>query len=144
MSRLTDTRATLVDALRNGDVLPEWRVHERPPDNVVTPCVWVDVPSVNRTDIGSRGATTLVGTWQVMLLVDGADSAQVALLDEGPARAWDAIDALPMTDVMGMSPRSFDVGGPRTRGMVLTVEVSLMARTLCPPPPLATPSVPVP
>lgn len=146
MSLLSDTRTVLAEALRSHGVLPEWRVHDMPPENIASPCIWVDVPAVSRQDLGGRGARVLVGTWAVVLLVDGADKAQVQMLDDAAAQAWDALDQLPRTDVTGMSPQAFDIGGPRSRGIVLTVEVTLMARTLCPPPLLgeSPPRPPVP
>ena len=131
MSRLSSARATLAEAMR-GDVLADWRVYDTPPPTLTAPVAWVDVPSVTLARLDARGATTLVASFPLMLVVDGLDRAQVAALDLGAARLWDAIDALPMTEAVSLTPQPFDVGGPRLRGVVLTAEVTLLARTLCP------------
>lgn len=132
VSRLADTRTRLAQALRDDDVLPDWRVHDYPPETVASPCVWIDVPTVRVDDLG-RGARQIVSTWPIVFVVDGGDPAQVAGLDEALPLVWDAIDALDMVDTTGASAQPFDTGGPRNRGVIVTADVSHMTRTFCQP-----------
>lgn len=132
VSRLSDTRLRLAAAIRADGVLPEWRVHDYPPDTIASPCVWVDVPAVRVDDL-SRGAKQIVSTWSIIFVFDGGDEAQVRGLDEGMPRVWDAIDALDFTDATAANAQPFDVGGPRTRGVVITCDVSHMTRSFCKP-----------
>lgn len=133
VSAISESRARIAQSLRDDAVLPGWRIHDVSPANLVTPAAWVDMPSLDRRELTGRGATTVVVTWSVMLVVDGRDDAQMAALDEGLARLWDAVDKLPRVDCISVAAQPFDVGGPRNRGVVLTVEETIIARTLCPP-----------
>lgn len=136
VSRLADTRTTMAQAIRDGmgPDFPAWRVHDVPPETVAAPCVWVDVPSL-RVDDGGRGLATVVSTWPVILLVDGADPAQVEALDRLLPFVWDAVDSLPMTVAVAASATPFDVGGPRTRGVSLTADATHYAKSFCQPVP---------
>lgn len=134
MSRLTDTRLALYGALTNTAGAP-WRVWMYPPAQIVAPCVWIDLPRVAVSDQG-RGAKFVVSTWQVFVVVDGADDKQVAALDQWVAEVWDALDALPQTDAVTIDPHAIDAGVPpdrSLRGAVLSVEVMHVAKTLCLP-----------
>lgn len=139
MSAISESRERMGGALRSDSVLPSWRIHDTPPANIAAPCAWVDMPTVVRRDLSARGATVVVVSWPVMLVVDGRDDAQVRQLDEGIARLWDAIDALERTEALTVTAQPFDVGGPSLRGVVLTAEETILARTLCPPALLSMP-----
>lgn len=132
MSRLSEARDTLHTALESVFPASEWRAHKYPPDQIASPCAWVDVPSIFTQTVG-RAGTTVVSTWAIYLVVDGAESAAVGLLDEATADAWDYLDALPYVDATNANPRSIDIGGVNGRAMVITLNYTHMARTLCHP-----------
>jgi len=135
VTRLDDTRQALHAALASALPYAPDRAHAVPPDQIVAPCMWVDVPSIRVDDLG-RGAQFVVSTWPLYLVVDGADPVQVAWLDDGVARMWDQLDALPYTTAVAGNPTAIDAGtgvGTSLRAYVITVDVQHMARTLCLP-----------
>lgn len=129
MSVLSDHRDALTAGLQAAALAP-WRVHKYPPETIASPCIWVDLPTV--ADVDSGRGHVIVANWPIFHVVDGADPGQVAQLDEALAKSWDAVDALTLTTVVGALPTSLDVGGPRTRALVLTADITLRAKTLCP------------
>lgn len=132
MSLLADTRALLAETMREYGVLPGWRVHEMPPETIAAPCVWVDLPNLHVDDQG-RGLKLIRATWTLIAVFDGADPAQVRAFDSLLPRIWDALDNLPMSEMQGAISQPFDIGGPRTRGVALTLDVTYAARTFCAP-----------
>lgn len=136
-TRLDVWRTTLHDALRLAFAyLGDVRVHAVPPDQVVAPCVWLDVPAVAPD---ARTAGVIATDWPVYLVVDGTERSAVALLDQLVANAWDALDATPGVRVIRSRPTSMDVGGPNLRGVIVDVAASITGRTLCVPEPAPPP-----
>ena len=141
MSRRADERAQLCAALGPG--LPG-RVSAYPPTKAtefVAPYIWIEQPAVARTPIGNRSVGT-VAAFPVVVNYDGAVRAQVAGLDDIVSAAWDAVTQV--GDPREARPTELDVGGTRLRATVITVEITITAKTLCPPAVVAAPIPPVP
>ena len=109
------------------------RAHPHVPRQVVTPCTWVEVPTVHQSpDAASRAVSA---TFPVFVALDGEDQAQAVMQDQVLARGWDAITAasVPGTrvTVQTAGPGEVDVGGATVRGIVFSVQVGLMRSTWC-------------
>jgi hypothetical protein len=140
MSLIGDARQTLVDAIAG--VLPG-RTSPYPPGPAFTaPYVWVDV-SAGRTERSGERSTIIKAFFPVWVAVDGADRAQVALLDDVVARVWDACET-----VAGLSPQSWNPRDirdrPTLRAAVIDVAATITARTLSSPETDAAQVPPVP
>jgi hypothetical protein len=123
-----EARATLTAAL--AAELAPWPVFAtRPPGELPTPCVFVDVAG-RRADVDD-GAPLVVVTFPIVAVVDGADDAQTAALDDVGDVVWDVARALHAEPVYA-SADSVDVGGPRLRTLTTTVDVVVEHVTLCP------------
>ena len=116
---------------------PKERADAYPPATVRIPGAWVDVPTLSAQGNG------LVATFPIGLAVDGTDRAQVQRLDALLAILWSRLEAVRIPEglrlqagstlqVMTAGPQQLDIGGPSTRSIVLTVQVPITPRTLCP------------
>lgn len=109
-------------------VLDDGRVAAYPPGQDVGVRVWIDVPSV-----GVNGRTIDVD-FPVHCTYDGADTAQVAGLDDVVSRVWDACEAVKNTTPLRVSPGpDVTVNGTTRRRQIVTVRTGVAARTLCSP-----------
>jgi len=146
--RLTAARAALHQALRSmftalaveaaavdGSVAG-WhadRAHLHIPRRLVTPCGWIEVPTVHQApDAASRAQAA---TFPVIVALDGEDRAQAEAQDLILSRGWDALSAVQVNQtrvtVQTAGPGEVDVGGTTARGVVFSVQVSLMRSTWC-------------
>jgi hypothetical protein len=107
--------------------LPSWRVHRFPPANVASPCVYVDIPSLQTIP------DAIVAEWPVVLVIDGGGAAQAQAFDQALSSIWDALNTLDYVTVAAAYPGAKDIGGPNQRVYVLTVSSYLVAQTLCHP-----------
>lgn len=138
MNRLAEARTNLATAL--ADVLPG-RVHAYPLPRLArgtAPAVWLDRPTVGRETVGAR-SRIISATFPVWIVVDGADRAQLAALDDIVAAVWDYAEATTSCEPRFAQPRdtAITVGTGQTPsvlpGYVVDVAVTIAARTLCPP-----------
>lgn len=130
-NRLATSRSLIVDTLAptmagnlDGRVLP-YR-----PARPVSPSMWIDRPSVTKVD-GS-----IVATFPVFGIADGASEASQATLDDLMSRAWDACQAAAGLRPRSMQPQDIRLDPEKpevVRGFVLTVDHTVNAATLCPP-----------
>lgn len=103
------------------------------PRQVVTPCGWVEVPTVHQApDANGRAQNA---TFQVFVALDGEDRAQAEQQDRVLAFGWDALAAVKVNGtrvtVQTAGPGEIDVGGTVQRGVVFSVQVGLMRSTWC-------------
>ena len=110
------------------------RVAALPPSSVPypPPYVWIDQPDVGVATTGNRTQLT-VASFPVWVAYDGAVKAQVAGLDDVVAKVWDACFTVPAARPVNATPQTIDVAGTTVRGVVVTVDVTLGAFTLCVP-----------
>jgi len=146
--RLTAARTTLHAALRSmfaalataeaahPDSVAGWhadRAHLHVPRQVVTPCGWVDVPTLHQSPDASSARQA--ATFPVFVALDGDDRAQAEAQDQILAYGWDALArvSVPGTrvTVQTAGPGEIDVGGTTARGVVFSVQVGLMRSTWC-------------
>ena len=140
MNRLGDVRQTLTAALE--PVLPG-RVQPYPPassNGMAAPAVWVDIPGGVRTTIGER-TPVLVATYPISIVYDGADRAQVAGLDDIVSKVVDAIAGCRGADVARWRRLPIDPNSNR-RMVVVEVDVTITATTLCLPDPVTESVIP--
>lgn len=130
-NRLAVSRAALYDAL--APILPG-RVASMPPANVAYPCpyIWIDQPDVAIGFTGTASKMT-VATFPVWIGYDGAVRAQVAGLDELVSQVWDAVQQVRQATPQSATAQTVDVGNATVRGVVVSVDVTVAAMTLCPP-----------
>ena len=144
--RLTAARAALHQALRAtfaalaaaepDDSVAGWhpdRAHPHIPRQLVTPCGWVEVPTVHQSpDAAGRSQSA---TFPVFVALDGEDQAQAVMQDQVLARGWDALTAVTVNGtrvtVQTAGPGEIDVGGTTQRGIVFSVQVGLLRSTWC-------------
>lgn len=125
-SAIEDTRDTLTNAIVAGvALLPSWRVHRYPPNSITSPCVFLDMPSLQLLP------DAISAEWPVTLVVDGSAPAQLQSFDLAVAALWDALDRLDATLVTAVYPGAKDLGGPNQRSYTLTVVTYLAHRPLC-------------
>jgi len=124
-----EARATLTAALTARLNPLEWQVFPtRPPGELPTPCVYVDVAARRAAD--ADGAPVTVVTFPVVAIVDGADDEQMLELDNVGDAIWDV--ALELSAVpQYATPDDVDVGGPRLRYLVTSIDVIVEYLTLC-------------
>jgi hypothetical protein len=147
--RLTAARAALHGALRStfealaADAVaadPQhvagWhpdRAHPHIPRQVVTPCGWVEVPTVHQAP--DAGSAKLSATFPVFVALDGEDQAQARMQDQVLARGWDVLSAVKVNGlrvtVQTAGHGEIDTGGTTARGVVFSVQVGLMRSTWC-------------
>jgi hypothetical protein len=109
------------------------RAHLHIPRQLITPCGWVEVPTVHQApDSASRAQAA---TFPVFVALDGEDRAQAEAQDQVLAYGWDALTAasVPGTKVTVQTagPGEVDTGGTTQRGVVFSVRVQLMRSTWC-------------
>jgi hypothetical protein len=105
--------------------LPPWRFHRYPPTEVVSPCVWIDYPTI------THESPWVVASFPIVIGLDGADHAQAAAFDFAVAHIWDALNSTEDCTVSLAAPWARDIGGPSSRLYVITVAVDISADTLC-------------
>lgn len=138
---LHDARDALAGALRDLFAELGWgaeRVDRWPPRQPVSPAAWPDVPTLSRQPDPS-GTEAVVATWPLVVTVDGEEQAQVQQQDLLLSRGWDLLAAVTLPGqarvrfrVQTVGPAEVDVGGAVVRGVVFSVQVRLLVRTLCP------------
>lgn len=123
MNSIGEARQQIADALAP---LLAGRVHAYRPPTVSAPAIWIDAWTLNVVSDVS------VVTFIVLGIVDGADHAQLAAIDEMGARAWDAVRP---SRPKARSARTRDVliDGKTYRGFELFVDAAIRANTLCVP-----------
>ena len=127
-SLVSEERDRLADAIVAGvGTLPAWRVHRYPPNNVASPCIYLDVPNLQQLP------DSIVAEWPVVLVIDGTAPAQLLSFDLAIAAVWDALNTLDRVVVTAAFPAAKDVGGPNQRVYTLSVSSYLVAQTLCLP-----------
>ena len=131
MNRLTSARVELFEAI--GPVLPG-RVAATPPVGkpYVNPYVWIGQPRWSIQSVGTNTRLTIV-TFPVWIGYDGAVKAQVLGLDDLAAKVWDACLTVPAARPANANPSVLDVGGTTVNGLVIAVDVTVGAMTLCLP-----------
>lgn len=105
--------------------LPPWRFHRYPPTEVVSPCVWIDYPTV------TRESPWVVASYPIVIALDGSDHAQAVAFDYAVAQIWDALNMTEDVSVSLAAPWARDIGGPSSRLYVITADVDISADTLC-------------
>ena len=143
--RLTQAHDDLFEAL--APVLPG-RVAATPPTpqrSYVAPYIWLEQFDLTTTIIGTRTEVT-VATFPIWIVYDGSVAAQVAGLMDLVSRVWDAVLHVPAARPTGATATTLDVAGATLRGVVVSVDVTLGALTLCLPTlaPSPIPPEPVP
>lgn len=129
-SLVADARARLHAALI--PLLSDGRVHAHAPKNIATPCIWIGRPRLT-TRVQGRASAFIVCSFTITIAVDGDDTQQSIVLDDLVSQVWDAVDVVTGAQALNANPRSLDIGGPNTTGMDVSVDVSIAARSLCPP-----------
>jgi hypothetical protein len=129
-----------------GELLPDKGFHAEhmdrwPADSPKVPGGWIDVPTVTRV-VEASGTPAVVATFPVLFPLSGDDQAQVQMQDHLLSRGWDLFAAVQLENVDGgrrsgstvqtAGPADIDVGGAVVRGVVFSVQVRLLVRTLCP------------
>lgn len=109
------------------------RAHLHVPRQVVTPCGWVEVPTVHQAPDAASARQS--ATFPVFVALDGEDRAQAEAQDLVLSRGWDhlagvKVNGLRVT-VQTAGPGEVDVGGTTVRGIVFSVQVGLMRSTWC-------------
>jgi hypothetical protein len=139
-NRLADARTALYGAL--APILPG-RVSATPPAGTayVAPYIWLDQPDLAVGFVGSNTRLT-VATFPVWIAYDGAVRSQVAGLDDVLSKVWDACLSCPAAMPQSTSTQALDVGGATLRGVVVAVDVTLGAVTLCLPDPVTVSPIP--
>jgi hypothetical protein len=117
---------------------PAERAHEGLPRQMVSPAGWVDVPTLTPSTEPS-GVRTVLATFPVLFTTDGLESSQAVAQDVLLAHGWDVLSAVRLpgversaVSVATAAPAMIDVAGVEARGVNFTVQVRLLARTLCP------------
>ena len=129
---LDDVRATVAAALTDtiaGLPAPasDVPIHAYPPDELAVPAIWVVSP------FGMRPADprTVVAEVSVLIVVDGAEPAQIAALDVLESAVWVALESVGTATLA--VPTAFAAGGPTLHAVTVTADVDVDVRTLCPP-----------
>lgn len=131
--KLSAARALLHGALADLMTAMGWsdsRASKFVPRQLVTPAGWIETPTVAQAPTAGVAAT-----FQVFVALDGNVLAQVQAQDALLSRGWDAFGTLELdgsrVTVQTAGPGEVDVGGTVARGVVFTVAVRLLTRTLC-------------
>jgi hypothetical protein len=130
MNEITRARTAIHDAVvATQGGATALRVHDYPPAQLITPCVFIDMPRITP---GTRNLPTTTGQFPVVVAFDGDSTQQVRAMDETAASLWDALNSLDGARVESIDPDPLDIGGPTTRSLVLVVTADLGMATLCP------------
>lgn len=151
MNRLAEARRRLFEAV--GPTLPG-RVEAYPQAFVArgtAPYIWIEQPSGGVASMAA-GGRVFVATFPVWCVYDGAVRAQVAGLDGIVAAVWDACEAAEGLEPRSVTPRDVTAAGEALRGgepdtlhlraSVVTVAVTITARTFCKPDDVVPASIP--
>ena len=131
MNGLEDVRTTvhaaLVAGVADAGILSVTSVHAYPPDELAVPACWIVSP------FGMRPSDprTIVAEVSVLIVVDGAEPAQIAALDVLESAAWIALESIGSATLA--VPTAFAAGGPTLHAVTITADVDVDVRTLCPP-----------
>jgi hypothetical protein len=122
---LDDVRATVHAALTEGLAaagLPAEAVHAYPPDELAVPACWIVSP------FGMRPSDqrTVVAEVSVLIVVDGAEPAQLAALDALEAAAWIALESIGSATLA--IPTAFAAGGPTLHALCPPTTATVPAR----------------
>ena len=124
------------EATEDPDSVAGWhadRAHAHLPRQVVTPCGWIEVPTVHQAP--DAASARLSATFPVFVALDGEDRAQAEAQDQVLSRGWDHLSAVKVhqlrVTVQTAGPGEVDVGGATVRGIVFSVQVGLMRSTWC-------------
>lgn len=126
-TEISAARTRLFDAVGAATAAP-WRVHRVSPATIAAPTVWLDSVELDVDD--QSGARFIVARFPVFLVVDGTVRRQIEQLDDLLAAVWTAADTV--GEPTSARPQGLDVGGPSLRAQVLSVDMLIQARTLCP------------
>ena len=96
------------------------------------PYIWLDQPDLGIQTAGTNTRLSVV-TFPVWIAYDGAVKAQVVGLDDIVAKVWDATLAVAAARPVNATPSIADVAGTTVRGVVVSVDVTIGALTLCLP-----------
>jgi len=122
----TDLHAALVEQL--GAVgLPADAIHAFVPDELATPTAWI----VSPFGIRPQDPRTVVAEVSVIVVVDGAEPAQLANLDSLEAAAWVALEQVGTATLAAAT--ALAGGGSTLHAVTLSGDVDVDVRTLCPP-----------
>lgn len=114
------------------------RASKFPPERIVVPGAWVDVPTVSTQGQGA------IATFPLVFGVDGIDRDQVRRLDALIAILWERLDAFKVPadaprlppgarlQLLTAGPDDLDLGGVSTRALSMTVQIPIRPRTFCP------------
>jgi hypothetical protein len=132
--RITESRSRLFDALV--PLLPVGRVSKYVPKSVVSPCIWIERHSWSTTRESNVAVVSV--TWRIVVCVDGDDDQ--AQLDVLSSTVHDTIIRAKFRPLFA-DFQPIDTGGTSTTALVVTVEETVAATTLCLPeaPPVVTP-----
>jgi len=121
-----ELHATLVEQLGAAG-LPADAIHAYAPDELATPTAWI----VSPFGIRPSDPRTVVAEVSVIVVVDGAEPAQLAALDDLTAAAWVALELVGTATLAGATVLA--AGGPTLHAVTVAGDVDVDVRTLCPP-----------
>lgn len=142
---ISSARQTIFDALTPvAEDQLAGRVYPYPPvlGRVTPPAIWIEQPEVTR-DVVGQNSSVVIASFDVWIMVDGADDAQVALLDDAVSQVWAAMSNVQVPGAVktrAVSATADSIDFPdrddhrrRRRAAVVTVDTVVLAATFCPP-----------
>lgn len=137
-TKVDDARAALFEALQRVWTQLGWpadRADRLPPQRMLAPLAWVDVPTLHQSPTETGRAFS--ATFPVVFLTDGSEEQQVKLQDRLLAYGWDELADVKVgqhrVTVQSGGPEDLEVApGAFIRGLVFRVQVPLQVQTLCP------------
>jgi hypothetical protein len=131
--RITESRSRLYDAL--APLLPDGRVSKYVPKSIASPCMWIERHSWSTTRESNVAVIALA--WRIVVAVDGDDDQ--AKLDALSSTVYDTVIRARFRPLYA-DFQSVDIGGTSTVALVVTVDETVAASTLClPDQPVVTP-----
>lgn len=128
VDRLSQARADLLEDL--APLLAAGRVSLYPPAQIVSPTIYIET---SRGALQTSGAAQiLVASFDVIVVTDGDTNPQNQMLDELIAKVVDTTRQRGRR-ITGWTAGTVDVGGTSQRSATVTVEIPIVARTLCDP-----------
>ena len=124
--RISESRTRLFDAIKV--LLDEGRVSKYIPQQVVSPCIWIERHSWSQTR--EQNANMIALSWRIVVATDALDDQ--AWLDVLSAKVHDAIVRAKFRPLFA-DHQSIDIGGSNTTALVVTVDEMVVATTLCLP-----------
>jgi hypothetical protein len=125
MNAVDAARTALYEVLQRAFTPTPWRVHRISPPQMAAPCVFIDTVRLRRDE------SLTIAQFAIVAVCDGLDRKQTEALDTMLALAWDAGQEVGASTES--SPGALDVGGPSLRAHVVSVDIPLLAITLCSP-----------